>query len=62
MLLFLQSVIALGKITCGLSAFLTVRRCQPDADPAFVNLEPQAAVLVIVGLLAQFRVFACKLL
>ena len=25
-----------------------------DTDPTFVNLEPQGALLVIIGLLAQF--------
>ena len=26
-----------------------------DTDPTFVNLEPQGALLVIIGLLAQLR-------
>lgn len=47
------------RFTCHFSAFVTVRRCQSDTDPTFVNFEPQAAVLVIVGLLAQFREFGC---
>ena len=38
-----------------LAALFTIRRCQPDADSAFINLEAQAALFVIVGLLAQFR-------
>ena len=46
-------------LACCFSSFLTIRRCQPDADSAFVDLEPQAALLVIVGLLAQLREFGC---
>ena len=40
--------------TCGLSSFLNIRCCQPDADSVFVDIESQAALLVIIGLLAQF--------
>ena len=43
--------------TCRFSAFFTIRCCQTDADSALVNLKAQAALLVIVGLLAQFREF-----
>ena len=45
----------LGNLACTGSPFLAVRCCQSDADSALVNLEPQAALLVIVGLLAQLR-------
>jgi hypothetical protein len=38
-----------------LSSLFTIWRCQPDTDSAFIDLEPQAAALIIVGLLAQFR-------
>jgi hypothetical protein len=41
----------LCELACCFSAFLTVRSCQPDADSAFIDLEPQAALFVIVGLL-----------
>lgn len=34
---------------------------QPDTDSAFVDLELQAALLVIVGLLTQFRELGCVL-
>jgi hypothetical protein len=37
-----------------LSSLFTIWRCQPDTDSAFIDLEPQAAALIIVGLLAQF--------
>ena len=36
-------------------ALLAIWCSQPDAYSAFVNLKPQTASLVIVGLLAQFR-------
>jgi hypothetical protein len=36
-----------------LSSLFTIWRCQSDADSAFINLEAQAALFVIVGLLAQ---------
>ena len=39
-----------------LATFLAIRCSQSYADSAFVNLKPQAALLVIIGLLAQFRV------
>ena len=39
-----------------LVTFLAIRCSQSYADSAFVNLKPQAALLVIIGLLAQFRV------
>ena len=40
-----------------LATFLTIRCSQSYADSAFVNLKPQAALRVIIGLLAQFRKF-----
>ena len=46
-----------GKASCFCSPFLAIRRCQPDADSAFVDLKAQATLLVILGLLAQFREF-----
>ena len=53
---FLESILS-GKIAGCFSACLAIRRCQPDADSAFVDLEAQAALLVIIGLLAQIREF-----
>ena len=47
------------RFTCQFSMFVTVRRCQSDTDPALVDLEAQTALLVIIGLLAQFREFGC---
>ena len=44
----------LCQLTCCLAAIIGVGCRQPDADSAFINLEPKAAVLVIIGLLAQF--------
>ncbi|MBQ5607990.1 MAG: hypothetical protein IIU86_03090, partial [Oscillospiraceae bacterium] len=38
------------------SSFLTIRRCQLNTNSVLVDLEPQTALLVIIGLLAQFRV------
>ena len=35
-----------------LPALCAIRCRQPDADSAFINLEVQAALLVIIGLLA----------
>ena len=49
------NTILLCSITCRLAAVDSVRRCQSDADSAFVDLEPQAALLVIIGLSAQLR-------
>lgn len=46
-----------SKITgCG-TASIGIRCGQTDADPALVDLEPQTALLIIVGLLTQFREF-----
>ena len=46
------------KSLCGstgsFAPLFTIRCGQPDADSAFINLDPKAAVLVIIGLLAQF--------
>ena len=49
----------LCQFTCCLATDIKVWCCQSDADSAFTNLEAQAALLVIVGLLAQFREFGC---
>ena len=40
-----------------LSSLFAIWRCQPDTDSAFIYLEAQAAELIIIGLLAQFREF-----
>ena len=45
----------LCQLTCCLAAIIGVGCRQPDADSAFINLEAQAALFVIVGLLAQLR-------
>ena len=45
----------LCQLTCCLAAIIGVGCRQPDADSAFINLEAQAALFVIVDLLAQFR-------
>ena len=45
----------LCQLTCCLAAIIGVGCRQPDADSAFINLEAQAALIVIVGLLAQLR-------
>ena len=42
-----------------LATFLAIRCSQSYADPAFADLKPQAAVLVIISLLAQFRELGC---
>ena len=51
----------LRQLSCRLAAVIGVGCRQPDADSAFVDLEPQAALTIIVSLLAQFRVFGCVL-
>ena len=51
----------LCQLACRLAAVIGVGCRQPDADPALVDLEPQPALAVIVGLLTQFRVFGCIL-
>ena len=45
----------LCQLTCCFAAIIGVGCRQPDADSAFINLEAQAALFVIVGLLAQLR-------
>ena len=45
----------LCQLTCCLAAIIGVGCRQPDADSAFIDLEPQAAALIIVGLLALLR-------
>ena len=45
----------LGLIAILLSSLFTIWRCQPDTDSACIDLEPQAAELIIVGLLALLR-------
>jgi len=51
----------LSQLACRLAAVIGVGCRQPDADPALVDLEAQAALPIIVSLLAQFRVFGCIL-
>ena len=51
----------LCQLTCRLAAVIGVGCRQSDTDPALVNLEPQAALTIIVSLLAQFREFGCVL-
>ena len=51
----------LCQLACRLAAVIGVGCRQPDADAALVDLEPQTALTIIVGLLAQFRVFCCVL-
>jgi len=51
----------LCQLACRLAAVIGVGCRQPDADPALVDLEAQAALPIIVSLLAQFRVFGCTL-
>ena len=57
--LVLVDSLLLGLLPCRISAFLTIRSCQPDADSALVDLEAQTALLVIIGLLAKLREFGC---
>ena len=45
----------LGLIAGYIPAFLAIQRCQANTDSAFIDLEQQAALFVIIGLLAQFR-------
>ena len=49
----------LCQLACRLAALLGVGCRQSDTDPALVDLEAQTALLVIIGLLAQFREFGC---
>lgn len=49
----------LCQLTCCLAAIIGVGCRQPDADSAFIDLEAQTALLVIIGLLAQFRELGC---
>ena len=51
----------LRQFACCFAAIIGVGCRQPDADAALIDLEPQAALTIIVGLLAQFRVFGCVL-
>ena len=51
----------LRQLACRLAAVIGVGCRQPDADPALVDLEAQTALAVIIGLLAQLRVFLCVL-
>ena len=50
----------LRQLACRLAAILAVRCCQPDTDSAFINIEPQAALAIVLRKLAQLRVFLCK--
>ena len=51
----------LRQLACRLAAVIGVGCHQPDADAALVDLKAQTALLIIVGLLTQFRVFGCIL-
>ena len=53
-----ETVVFPTLITTGFPPFLTIQRGQSDANSAFIDLEPQAA-LRVVGLLTQFREFGC---
>ena len=53
------NAIFLCDYTCCFPTLLGVRGSQPDTNPVFVDLKAQAAVFVIVGLLAQLREFGC---
>ena len=48
-------IVPLSNLACFASSIFAIRRCQPEADSAFFDLEAQAALLIIVSLLAQFR-------
>ena len=51
----------LCQLACRLAAILAVRCRQTDADTALINLEPQAALPIVLRKLAQLRVFFCEL-
>jgi len=50
----LEIIRPLCYFSCLLSAFLAIRRCQSDADSAFIDFESQTAVLVMDGIMAEF--------
>ena len=55
-----MNTVLLCLFTCRLPPFLTIRRGQPKAQPPFLNLKGQPALLVIVGLAAALRVLCRK--
>ena len=57
--LFVVNPVFFSQLTCCLASIIGIGCCQADADSAFVDLEPQTALFVIVGLLAQFRELGC---
>ena len=50
--LFVVNPVFFSQFTCYLASIIGIGCCQPDADSAFIDLESQAALFVIVGLLA----------
>ena len=56
MILFAKALFLRQLTRCPAATF-GIGRCQPDADAALINLEPQTALFVILGELAQLRVF-----
>jgi hypothetical protein len=59
--LFGVNSLFLCQLACRLAAVIGVGCRQPNTDVALVDLEPQAALTIIIGLLTQFRVFGCVL-
>lgn len=53
--------VSLGKLTCCLPTLIRIRRSQANSESSAVNLEGQAALLVIVGLPAQIGMLCCIL-
>ena len=53
--------ILLSKLACCVTALVGIRRGQSDAEASAVNLEGQAALFVIVGLVAQVGILCCIL-
>ena len=49
----------LRQFACRLAPVIAVRRCQANTDPALIDLEPQTALSIVIGQLAQLRVFLC---
>ena len=41
---------------CCFSAFIAVRRCQPETQPAFFDFKEETAILIVIGLLVQLGV------
>ena len=55
-----MNAVLLCLFTCRPAPFLTVRCCQPKAQPPFLNFKGQPGLLVIVGLAAALRVLCRK--